>query len=190
MTSAASINPATGERIAEHGLLNPSAINTALDRAWRGWRACEAEQIDTRADRLLRLGAVLRVRAEALARAITREIGKPITQARSEIEKCAGLCDWYAAHGPSILADEALPVEDDGRATLVWQPVGVVFGVMLWNFPIWQVLRAAVPILLAGNGFVLKHADNVLSCAMPLPRPVSPTARFSICRSGRRISRM
>jgi succinate-semialdehyde dehydrogenase len=165
MTVAASINPATGETIAEYGLLNSTAIDAALDRAQHGGQSWKTVPLSVRASQLHGLGQVLRRRAEPLARSITLEMGKPIVQARGEIEKCASLCEWYASNGPAILSDEVLPVGEDGAATLVWQPIGVVFGVMPWNFPVWQVLRAAVPILLAGNGFVLKHADNVLGCA-------------------------
>ncbi|MBJ6123739.1 aldehyde dehydrogenase family protein [Sphingomonas mollis] len=165
MTRITSINPATGEPIGDHALLDAAGIDIALDRAWAGWHAWRPVPVAMRGERMQRLGAILRRDAEAFARTIVGEMGKPISQARGEVEKCAGLCDWYAANGAAMLADEPLPVHDDGAATLVWQPIGLVFAVMPWNFPIWQVLRAAVPILLSGNGFVLKHADNVLDCA-------------------------
>jgi succinate-semialdehyde dehydrogenase len=165
MTHVRSINPATGDTIAEHALLSGDAIDAALAGAWSGWQTWRRHPLEQRAERLAALGAILRRRAEAFATTITSEMGKPIAQARGEVEKCAGLCDWYAANGPALLADERLPVDDDGVATLVWQPIGPVLAVMPWNFPVWQVLRAAVPILLGGNGFVLKHADNVLGCA-------------------------
>ncbi len=168
MTRITSINPATGESIGDHDLLDAAGIDAALERAWTGWQAWRTVPVATRSDRLRRLGAVLRRDGEAFARMIVAEMGKPISQARGEVEKCAGLCDWYAANGAAMLADEPLPVDDDGAATLVWQPIGPILAVMPWNFPIWQVLRAAVPILLAGNGFVLKHADNVLGCAAML----------------------
>lgn len=165
MSRARSINPATGETIAEHALLEGVAIDAALEHAWQGWLVWREIPLGIRAERLRTLGDVLRARETVLADAIVREMGKPITQARAEVAKCAALCDWYAEHGPAYLADERLPVTDDGAALVAWQPIGPVLAVMPWNFPLWQVLRAAVPILLAGNGFVLKHADNVLGCA-------------------------
>ena len=168
MTRVTSTNPATGEPIVDHTLLDAAGIDAALESAWAGWHAWRTVPVAARSERLQRLGAVLRRSAEAFACMIVAEMGKPISQARGEVEKCAGLCDWYAANGAAMLADDPLPVHDDGAATLVWQPIGPVLAVMPWNFPIWQVLRAAVPILLAGNGVVLKHADNVLGSAAML----------------------
>lgn len=173
MTRVSSRNPATGRVIAEHDLLSGAAIDAALERAWRGWNAWRDRPVEHRAGRLHALAAILRERSDTLAGLIVAEMGKPIVQARAEVEKCAGLCDWYAQNGPAMLSDERLPVEDDGTATLVWQPISPILAVMPWNFPLWQALRAAVPILLAGNGFVLKHADNVLGCAAALEQAVA-----------------
>jgi acyl-CoA reductase-like NAD-dependent aldehyde dehydrogenase len=163
-----SINPATGLLIERYALLNDAEIDAAMTTAEAGARAWAAMPVDGRAGQLSRLAIMLRERAEDLACLITAEMGKPIAQARGEVEKCAGLCDWYAANGPTHLADQRLPVDDDGEAILCWQPVGIVLAVMPWNFPLWQAMRAAVPIMLAGNGFVLKHADNVQGCAHAL----------------------
>lgn len=91
-------------------------------------------------------------------------MGKPVRQARAEVEKCAALCDWYAEHGPAMLADEATLVEG-GRAYVSYLPVGVVLAVMPWNFPLWQAMRAAVPVMLAGNALLLKPAPNVMRSA-------------------------
>lgn len=163
-----SVNPATGLRIASHPLLTDGEIDAALTTARSGARAWAAETVDARAAAFTRLSVALRLRAEPLARGITQEMGKPIVQARAEVEKCAGLCDWYADNGPAYLADRAIDVGGDGAARIVWQPLGSVLAVMPWNFPLWQVLRAAVPVMLAGNGFVLKHADNVQGSAAAL----------------------
>jgi succinate-semialdehyde dehydrogenase len=99
-----------------------------------------------------------------MARMITLEMGKPIAQARGEIEKCAQLCGWYAEHGPAMLNAEPTLVEG-GKARIEYRPLGPILAVMPWNFPIWQVLRGAVPTLLAGNTYVLKHAPNVMGSA-------------------------
>jgi succinate-semialdehyde dehydrogenase len=117
-----------------------------------------------RTQRLLALGQALRDNAEAMARMITLEMGKPIAQARGEIEKCAQLCGWYAEHGPAMLSAEPTLVEG-GKARIEYRPLGPILAVMPWNFPIWQVLRGAVPTLLAGNTYVLKHAPNVMGSA-------------------------
>jgi succinate-semialdehyde dehydrogenase len=99
-----------------------------------------------------------------MARMITLEMGKPIAQARGEIEKCAQLCGWYAEHGPAMLSAEPTLVEG-GKARIEYRPLGPILAVMPWNFPIWQVLRGAVPTLLAGNTYVVKHAPNVMGSA-------------------------
>ncbi len=104
----------------------------------------------------------LRSRAEEMAQTISREMGKPIVQARAEVAKSASLCDWYAEHGPSMLNPESTQVEN---AVIEYRPLGPILAVMPWNFPLWQVLRGAVPILLAGNSYLLKHAPNVLGSA-------------------------
>jgi len=109
----------------------------------------------------------LRAQTEHCARIATEEMGKPITEARAEIEKCAWVCEYYAEHGPAMLADE--PVKTEARESFItFQPLGVILAVMPWNFPYWQFFRAAAPALLAGNAMVLKHASNVPRCALAI----------------------
>jgi succinate-semialdehyde dehydrogenase/glutarate-semialdehyde dehydrogenase len=113
------------------------------------------------------VAAVLRKHLDEYAGIITREMGKPVTEARAEIEKCAWLCEYYAQEGPGFLADEL--IESDASCSLVaWQPLGTVLAVMPWNFPFWQVFRFAVPALVAGNTGLLKHASNVPLCALAI----------------------
>jgi succinate-semialdehyde dehydrogenase len=157
-------NPATGEIFARYPFDAPAAIDQALARAAAAaarWRQVPVEQ---RAAALVRLGATLRERKEALATMMTREMGKPIVQARAEIEKCAFLCDWTAENGPKFLEPKIVAV-DKGQARQEFRPLGSILAVMPWNFPIWQVLRGAVGMLLAGNTYVLKHAPNVMGSA-------------------------
>lgn len=104
-----------------------------------------------------------------MAQCITREMGKPIKQARAEVTKSAALCDWYAEHGPAMLNPEPTLVENQ-QAVIEYRPLGVILAIMPWNFPLWQVLRGAVPILLAGNSYLLKHAPNVTGCAQMIAR--------------------
>lgn len=163
-THAVSINPANGETIASLPWATGPQVDIAItlaDTAFRQWRKTAIEQ---RADALRAIGRVLRERGEEMAQCITREMGKPIKQARGEVAKSAHLCDWYAEHGPAMLATESTQVENN-QAVIEYRPLGPVVAIMPWNFPLWQVLRGAVPILLAGNSYILKHAPNVMGCA-------------------------
>jgi succinate-semialdehyde dehydrogenase len=161
------LNPATGEVFAEYPFESAEQLEQSLTRADAGFKAWRKQSVSARAEVLLNMARVLRQKAEVMAQMITAEMGKPIAQARAEIEKCAVTCEWYAQHGPAMLTPEKTPVEND-KAYIAYLPLGPVLAVMPWNFPIWQVLRGAIPMILAGNGYVLKHAPNVMGCAFLL----------------------
>ncbi|MGE8186326.1 aldehyde dehydrogenase family protein [Pseudomonas sp. NPDC086278] len=164
LTHAISINPATGQQIAHYPFESAAALDSALSRAASGFRVWRSKPVAQRAQLLIGLAQALRANAATMANMITLEMGKPITQARGEIEKCAQLCEWYAEHGPAMLSAEPTLVEG-GKAQIEYRPLGPILAVMPWNFPIWQVLRGAVPALIAGNTYVLKHAPNVMGSA-------------------------
>lgn len=163
-THALSVNPATGETLAVYPWATPQEVERAIALADAGFRQWRCESVAHRAQKLRDLGAALRGRAEEMARMMSLEMGKPILQARAEVAKSAGLCDWYAEHGPAMLNAEPTQVEND-NAVIEYRPLGPILAVMPWNFPLWQVLRGAAPILLAGNSYLLKHAPNVLGSA-------------------------
>lgn len=171
---AVSLNPANGEEIARYPYETAADLDRSLTRSVAGFHQWRRTSIADRAKVLIQLAAVLRERVEPMAAMITKEMGKPIAQARAEIEKCAFLCDWYAEHGPEFLAPKAAVV-DKGRARQEFRPLGPVLAVMPWNFPIWQILRGAVSIMLAGNTYVLKHAPNVLGSAYILKEAFAET---------------
>ncbi|WP_455923412.1 aldehyde dehydrogenase family protein [Pseudomonas putida] len=162
---AISLNPATGEELARYPFQTATELDQALTRSADAYRQWRRVSVAERAAVLLNVAAALRNNSEALARSMTLEMGKPIVQARAEVEKCAGLCEWYAAQGPELLAPEPTQVPGD-KAFIEYRPIGPILAVMPWNFPVWQVLRGAVPILLAGNTYVLKHAPNVMGSAL------------------------
>lgn len=163
-----SINPATDEELARYPHHSEVEQEGIVQAAWQGFQLWRAKPVEERAAVLAQMAAVLRDQSEPLARLITLEMGKPIIAARAEVLKCAALCDWYARHSARLLADEAVDVGGEGEARIAHLPLGPVLAVMPWNFPLWQVLRAAVPILAAGNAFLLKHADNVQGSALAL----------------------
>lgn len=158
------VDPATGRATGYYETMPDEevlAVAARVKGAQRAWRDAPLEE---RAGRIGHLAAVLRARLEDHARLIAREMGKPIVEARAEVEKCAWLCEVYAGNAAAWLAEES--VSADGRRHVVaLEPLGVVLSVMPWNFPFWQAFRFAVPAVLAGNGVVLKHASNVPGCA-------------------------
>lgn len=163
-THAVSVNPTTGETISSLPWASEQEVDSAValaEQAYRQWRNVSVAE---RAAALRHIGNAMRARGEALAQMISLEMGKPIAQARGEVAKSANLCDWYAEHGPAMLKTEATLVEDN-KAVIEYRPMGAILAIMPWNFPVWQVLRGAVPILLAGNSYLLKHAPNVLGSA-------------------------
>lgn len=163
-THAVSINPTTGEMVSSLPWATEQQVDSAIALAEQGYRQWRTVSVAERADALRRVGSALRARAEEMAQMISLEMGKPIAQARGEVTKSANLCDWYAEHGPAMLATEATAVENN-NAVIEYRPLGAILAIMPWNFPLWQVLRGAVPILLAGNSYLLKHAPNVMGSA-------------------------
>ncbi len=163
-TQAVSVNPTTGETLSSLPWASEQQVDSAIALAERGYRQWRNVSVAARAAALRKVGSVMRDRGEALAQMISLEMGKPIAQARGEVAKSANLCDWYAEHGPAMLNTEATLVEDN-KAVIEYRPMGAILAIMPWNFPVWQVLRGAVPILLAGNSYLLKHAPNVLGSA-------------------------
>ncbi|WP_321902367.1 aldehyde dehydrogenase family protein [Paraburkholderia tropica] len=161
---AVSLNPATGEVIARHAFDNREAVEAALVRTAAAARVWRDTPVAQRANVLVQLARVLRERKTEFALMMADEMGKPVAQARGEVEKCAALCEWYAENGPAMLAPTSVPVLQ-GTARQEFRPLGPILAVMPWNFPIWQVLRGAVSMLLAGNTYVLKHAPNVMGSA-------------------------
>ncbi len=165
---ATSRNPATGELIATYPFQTQSDVEQLLDvnaAAFRLWRATPMAE---RVSAYRRLAAILRERSEPFAALITAEMGKTLAAARGEVDKCAATLEWIADNGPAILADEPVNVDGDDEVHVSFLPIGTVLAVMPWNFPLWQVIRASGPIMLSGNGFMLKHAPNVMGSAYAL----------------------
>ncbi len=162
-----SINPATGKTLRRYRPFPSSAIEAALDRAARAFTRWRALPIEARGTCLLKAAQILRDRKPALGKLITLEMGKPIFQSIAEVEKCAWACEYFAENTRALLADE--PVATQAYKSYVrFAPLGVVCAIMPWNFPFWQVFRAAAPALMAGNVVVLKHAANVPQCALAI----------------------
>ncbi|MBC7447390.1 MAG: aldehyde dehydrogenase family protein [Hymenobacteraceae bacterium] len=165
-----SLNPATGVLVASFAPHTPAQLESYVAAATRAAGAWATTPLPIRAAAVGVLADRLLARVPELARLAALEMGKPLAQGRAEVEKCAATCRYFAAQGPALLADESLPSAPDGpgRRLLTHDPLGVVLGVMPWNFPFWQVIRFAAPTLLAGNAVLVKHAPNVPQCAAAL----------------------
>lgn len=165
------IDPSTGEAGRRYEAHEDAAIEAKLAQARAAFERWRETPIKERTDALRRIAARLREERQALAELMTDEMGKPVTQGRSEADKCALACDYYAEHGPAFLAPER--VATDARESYVcFAPLGPIFAIMPWNFPFWQVFRQVAPSLVAGNVVVLKHAENVPGCALAIERLV------------------
>ena len=160
-------NPATGETLETYDEMSEREVQDSIEQAHTAHLAWRETSFDKRAQLLRRLAELLREDQETLATLLSREMGKPITQSRAEIEKCALGCYFYAEHGEAFLAPEMVGT-DARKSYVTYRPLGVVLAVMPWNFPFWQVLRFAAPALMAGNAALLKHATNVTGCALAI----------------------
>jgi succinate-semialdehyde dehydrogenase/glutarate-semialdehyde dehydrogenase len=158
------VNPTNGAPLGDFPEITQSELEVALERASQGMEKWRALSFAARADRFGKLACLLRARQSDLAERMALEMGKPVVQGRAEVEKCAWVCEHYAKEAESLLAEKAIDT-DGSWSGVVFRPLGTVFAVMPWNFPFWQVLRCAAPIMMAGNGMVLKHAENVPGCA-------------------------
>lgn len=174
-----SINPATGEIIAEFPLHDDAEIERSLEVAANAQKRWRGEPIHQRVELLTAMARDLRANQAKFARLITEEIGKPITESLAEIEKCAVTCDFYAANAARFLGDMSIP-SNASKSGVIFDPLGVVLAIMPWNYPFWQFYRFAAPALAAGNGAILKHAANVPRCAIA----IEESMRSAGCREG------
>jgi acyl-CoA reductase-like NAD-dependent aldehyde dehydrogenase len=161
------INPATGSIIDTYENMSNDQIRSIVENARLAQKKWKGLDISERSAYVRNLGRILRRNKEEYARLITEEMGKPIRQSNAEIEKCAWLCDYYSEHSESFLHDELIPTEFR-RSFVSFEPLGVIVGIMPWNFPFWQAMRFAVPALVAGNVEILKHSSVCLGSALKL----------------------
>ncbi len=156
------VNPATGETVKEYPTITDAQLDEALGRAQAAHEGWSAEStIAERAELIRKVGALHAERIDALASIIVREMGKPIEQAKAEVEFCQAIYDFYADNAERLLADEPIDLLDgDGTALIRRSSFGVLLGIMPWNFPYYQVARFAGPNLIIGNTIVLKHAPQ------------------------------
>ena len=162
-----SVNPANLQTIKTYPQMQPSAVNKILDLTNRAFEEWKDTSFDHRSKLMINAADVLRSNKEEYSKLMTLEMGKPISQSRAEVEKCAWVCEYYAENAEKFLADEIIET-DASKSFVTFRPLGIVLAVMPWNFPFWQVFRFAAPGLMAGNAGILKHASNVSGCALAI----------------------
>lgn len=160
MSTFSTVNPATGETIATYEVMSEAEAKAkvaACHAAFEDWRKLSHAE---RGAHLTKIGQTLRDHAKELAALMTRETGKLLKDGLTEVEICAQICDYTAAKGPELLADEERTYGPDGkRGVVTYQPIGVIYSIQPWNFPLYQPIRVLAANLMAGNGCVLKHAS-------------------------------
>jgi succinate-semialdehyde dehydrogenase/glutarate-semialdehyde dehydrogenase len=167
MNNITVINPASGQVHKSYPLMSKDAVAGIIDTMENVRSNWAKSPLSARQACLLKAAKVLRDEAQHYASIITAEMGKPISQALGEIEKCAILCEYYAENAEKFLQIEPI-VTEKGKTYRCFQPLGIIFAIMPWNFPFWQVMRFAVPNLLGGNAGLLKHAPNSTGAALAI----------------------
>ena len=160
-----SINPYTEEVNWTYNSFSFEECESYIEKsraAFSGWSSLSVEE---RTKYLPKVAEVLRQNTDIYAEIITKEMGKPIKQSRAEIQKCSLICEYYVKNAAEFLKDELVNTEAE-KSYVTFEPMGVILGIMPWNFPFWQVFKFAIPTICAGNVCVLKHASNVPRSAL------------------------
>src|SRR5499425_796374 len=165
----ATINPSTGEEIETFSFDGAAQIEKTLASAEKSFQTYRRLSVYRRARFLSQLADALRKNKAKLAKVISTEMGKVFLEAEAEIEKCAHEADWYAEHGPKMMADEPAPT-GPVNAYVSYLPLGPILAIMPWNFPIWQLTRKAIPSVLAGNVVLVKHSMNTQRSSLEFER--------------------
>ena len=159
-----SVNPYTSRIIGEFDEYPEEKLEeilTGSSAAFENWKRTDFAY---RSSLMNKVSDILTENIKTFSVAITLEMGKPVREARAEVEKCAWVCRYYAANAEEFLKDE--PIDTDAHLSYVsYEPLGTILGIMPWNYPFWQAFRFVVPTLMAGNSVVLKHSSNVQNCA-------------------------
>jgi succinate-semialdehyde dehydrogenase / glutarate-semialdehyde dehydrogenase len=161
------VDPRNNQLVREHPDHDAAELERRVALAASAFASWSLRSFAERAAPMRRVAELLRDRRDALAVLMAEEMGKPVTQGLAEVEKCAWATEYFAEHAEALLADEPVKTEAT-RSYVAYRPLGVVLSIMPWNYPLWQVVRAAAPSLMAGNAMLLKHADNVPGCALAL----------------------
>ncbi len=164
-----SINPYTEEINWTYDSFSFDECEVHIEKSRAAFSVWSSLSVEERTKYLAKLAEILRNNTDTYAEIITKEMGKPIKQARAEVQKCAFVCDYYLKNAVEFLKEEFVDTGAE-RSYVTFEPLGVILGIMPWNFPFWQVFKFAIPIICAGNVCVLKHASNVPRSALEVEK--------------------
>ncbi len=159
-----SINPYSGEKIAEYPEIDSDTIAKILEQAGETYKIYRTTSFEERSAKMFKVAELLKSNVEELAILMTEEMGKVISESRAEVKKCAWVCEYYAENAEDFLSTRTIETNAE-KSYVKYEPIGTILAVMPWNFPFWQVFRFAAPTVMAGNTALLKHASNVQGCA-------------------------
>ena len=170
MTTFVSVNPYTEQQFAEYPTLTEEQIEIVLsdaDEAQKQWRNTSHQH---RSELFLTLASLIKQNVDQLAALATLEMGKTFAEGKAEVLKCARGCEFYAGHAEKLLQPQITTIENGKEVHVMYEPMGTVLGIFPWNFPYWQIVRSATPVLIAGNAMLVKPAPNVPQCALALQK--------------------
>ena len=162
------INPATEETIAQYTYINSDEATKKVKESHNAFLKWKLTSLEERGKIIKSIGQALEKKKDEYAQLMTQEMGKLLSQSYQEIELCIGICNYTATEGIKHLQDEERPLYDGGKGTIHYSPIGVIYGIQPWNFPLYQPIRYSIANLMAGNGVLLKHAKNVTGSALKL----------------------
>src|SRR5690606_25198078 len=167
MSQYSTQNPFNNQKLKNYSHISNNQLQDAVLLAADTFNQWRRTGFSARADLMLKLAQLLKKQRNELAALMTQEMGKPIKEARIEIEKCVWVCEYYAKYAKEFLVDKVISTDAE-YSFIRHEPMGPVLAVMPWNYPFWQVFRFAAPALMAGNVGLLKHASNVTGCALKI----------------------
>lgn len=163
------INPANEEKIKEYQELNTQEINFQLEKSSNAFKLWRKESYSKKSSLMLNTARILKENRDKYGKIMSIEMGKPLAQAKAEVDKCAWVCEYYAENAEKHLKNIDIK-SDYSKSYTHFSPIGSILAIMPWNFPFWQVFRFAAPALMAGNVGVLKHARNTMECAIEIEK--------------------
>ncbi len=161
-------NPTTGEQLEQYALMSDDQVIEAIEKSHKAFDSWRKKSFEQRGEIITQIGKTLQEHKERLAKIMTDEMGKLLSQSEKEVDLCTAICDYCASNAAEVLKNEHRTLEDGGKGIITYAPLGIIYGIQPWNYPSYQVIRYAITNLMAGNSILLKHAGNVSGTALLL----------------------